>query len=195
MPRASTNDFMHNFRYHAVARLAEDLEIDPLQTGILGGETAQDPRGGLAGFQNVSMPDLSIEAAEYRDGLSIYTLKQPGFPTVGDCTLARGVTIRDTTFFEWALDTIAGRRYRCDVDLLHFKGENYLGRELNSALPFDIDQARVIRLINCFPTMCKPDADFDGTGSDISLMEMTLAVERIEIVLPGSSALNFAPAP
>jgi phage tail-like protein len=195
MPRASTNDFLHNFRFHAVARLAENENIDPFQNKLLGGDDVVDPRGGFAGFNNISMPDLSIESTEYRDGLTLYTLKQPGYPTVGDCTLSRGVTFEDTTFYEWALNTIAGRRYRCDVDLYHFKGEDFLGRELNSALPFDPSTARTIRLINCFPSMCKPDADFDGTGSDISLMEMTLSVERVEIILAGANPIDYAPAP
>jgi len=43
--------------------------------------------------------------------------------------------------------------------------------------------------------MCKPYADFDGPGSDISLMEMTLSVERVEIILAGANPIDYAPAP
>ena len=43
--------------------------------------------------------------------------------------------------------------------------------------------SRVTRLKECFPTSVKPTADFDATAAEVSMAEITLAVEEIEVEL------------
>ena len=72
MARAVDTDLYHNFRFHVV-----------------------DPAGGnldpVAGFRTASIPDLTVDMSEYREGVYKYTRKYPGIPKVGDCSLSKGV--------------------------------------------------------------------------------------------------------
>ena len=62
MPRASVDDFLQNFRFHVTMELAApETDADPVEYDAA--------VGGVAGFQSVSMPAYSVNAAEYRDGI------------------------------------------------------------------------------------------------------------------------------
>ena len=100
MARAQNTDYMQNFRFH-VRTYETKMEVDPI---LFEG----DP-GGEAGFQSVTLPELSNEATEYREGTSTYTKKYPGPPTVSDITLMRGIAQRDSAFWEWARGAAEGQ--------------------------------------------------------------------------------------
>src|SRR5688572_5902390 len=102
MARAEADDFIHSMRFHVKAD--GPRQMLPRASG-----EAQ------AGFSQVSTPAGSVAVAEYREGHYIYTRKQPGIPAVEDISLSRGVTRRDTEFWDWLRVVIEGSgEYRAD---------------------------------------------------------------------------------
>jgi phage tail-like protein len=148
MARAQVSDFLHNFRFHVTADLALGGG-DPLA------HSYED--GAEAGFQSASIPAVNVEAVEYREGSYTYTRKQPGIPTVDDCTLMRGVVMQDTALFGWIMAAIGNAEYRADLTIYQW---DKAGKTPNQAV--ELDNAREYRLFNCFPITAKPAGDFAG---------------------------------
>lgn len=176
MARAASTDFLQNFRFHVT---------------VSGGATAFNPInfsrngigiGGEAGFQSVSIPDISIEATEYREGTYKYTRKFPGPPTIADITLIRGVVVQDTKFYDWAINTLSGGPYRVDLNILQYtRGDlaNPVNPAENSAVPQTA--ARTYKCYECLPTQVKPAGDLDATSGEVAMAELTVAMEYFTI--------------
>ena len=172
--RAANTDLMQGFRYHVIA--SDGSATDPLQT------TPADDRkdyeaNAVAGFQSVTIPELSVEAAEYREGIFVWTQKYPGPPTVSELTLMRGITRRDTAFYDMVMAAINGDQYRADVTILHYQRAE-MGKAVNAS------SERGIRRIYCgesFAIRAKPAGDLDSMAGDVSLAEMDMAVEKFFI--------------
>jgi phage tail-like protein len=167
MARAQNTDYMQGFRFHAVALDDESLLEFSAQEGLPGGQ---------AGFQSVTIPDISTDAVEYREGTMTWTRKQPGPPTVGEATLSRGICIRDTKFFDWMYTkVIGGKEYRTDILIYHYhRSEQQLAAAGGPA-----NATRKYILHECFPSMAKLAGDLEATSGDISLAEITLVCEEI----------------
>ena len=181
MPRASVDDFLQNFRFHVTTELASpDSDTDVLKYDAA--------VGGVAGFQSVSMPGYSVNPAEYRDGISIFTVKQPGIPTAEDITMMRGVVRRDTVFLDWMFRYFQGNAFRVDLYIHQWdQTGNPVAREGRWPAErgaIDTDRERVTKLHNAFPTNVKPGGDLDATSDEISVAELTIAFEWFEPVLP-----------
>lgn len=155
MARSIETDPFHDFRFHLV-----------------------DPAGGnldaAAGFTAVSMPNLAVAPAEYREGTFIYTQKYPGVPTVGDITLTKGVFRRDSDFHDWVLKVVeGGQEYRTELIL----------QEYHIADEFGINgtPSRVTRLRECWGMDAKPTADKEASSSNVSIQSLTIAVEEFDV--------------
>jgi len=137
-----------------------------------------------AGFNNVTIPELSVEATEYRDGITVYTKKQPGLPTVSDSTWQQGVAATGNTavgqaspFFNWMLAAINGEAYRANVTLWHIHLAD--GFPLpDNATP---GSSRAIVLYEAFPIRVKPDGDFDATSAEVSMREIDVCCEYLGV--------------
>ena len=169
MARAATNDFLQGFRYQAVARTASP-ETNPLQI-----DRGASGMNAQAGFQSITTPELSQDVVEYREGNSMWTVKQPGIPTVSDITLMRGVTKTDTTFFDWVYSSMIGVNYRVDLDIYHYARDEMAVGVATSA-PEESDKPLYCK--DCIPTRVKPMGDLDATASEVNLMEVDVAIER-----------------
>ena len=157
MARAVDTDLYHNFRFHVV-----------------------DPAGGnldpVAGFRTASIPDLTVDMVEYREGVYKYTRKYPGIPKVGDCSLSKGVVKKDSDFLVWLFKCInGGETYRSDITIQEYHISDEFG--------IDGSPSKVIQLKEVFPTSVKPTGDKDASSSDVAIQEMTLAVEEITVEL------------
>jgi len=167
MARAAVDDLMQSFRFHVVATTAD--ATNPLEFSRPG----EFEGGGQAGFQSVTIPEVSVEATEYREGTFVWTQKYPGPPTVSDVTLMRGVAKADTTFYDWVRDSIDGDEYRCDVTIYH-----YQRTEMGAASQSETgDTFRRIECKNCFGMRAKPAGDFDSMSGEVSLAEVDFALE------------------
>jgi phage tail-like protein len=171
--RAAVDDLMQGFRFHVTAANAAGIDLlqpVPSRPGEFEG-------GGQAGFQSVTLPEITLEATEYREGTFTWTQKYPGPPTVSDCTLMRGVAKKDTAFYDWVLGTVNGAEYRSDVTIWHYQ-RTEMGRASKSATGTDM---RRVLCHNCIPTRVKPAADFDSMSGEVSLAEVDFAMESFEL--------------
>ena len=173
MARAAVNDLMQGFRFHVVAAKADAAATNPLESTRSG----EFQGGGQAGFQSVTIPELSVEPVEYREGTFKWTQKYPGPPTVSDCTLMRGIAKSDTTFYDWVKDSVDGDEYRCDVTIYHYQ-RTEMSEATKSATPDDV---RRIECKNCIPTRAKPAGDFDSMSGEVSLGEVDFAMESFKV--------------
>jgi phage tail-like protein len=154
MARAASSDPYLGFKFHVV-----------------------DPAGGnldpVAGFSAVTMPEITDEPAEYREGIYRWTRKFPGVPTVGDMTLTKGVVKRESDFLAWIMRVINGgaTEYRTDLTVLEYHITDESG--------ITGSPSRITRVSEVFPTSVKATADKDATGSEVSLQELTLACEEL----------------
>ena len=140
-----------------------------------------------AGFQAVTVPETTLGIAEYHEGIYRYTRKQPGIPTQNDLTLSQGVTKRGSDFFDWILNAIEGRAYRTDIEIYHFHREDPRG--------VDGVPSKIYRCLEAFPLRVKAAADLEGTSEDISLAEIDIAFEELEIDSPGAAETDATPSP
>jgi phage tail-like protein len=155
MARSVETDPYHDFRFHLV-----------------------DPAGGnldtVAGFTTVTMPEVTVEEAPYREGTFIWTQKYPGVPSVSDITLNKGIFKRDSDFFNWVLKVVnGGQEYRTELVLQQFHITDEFG--INGT------PSRVTRLREVWGKQAKPTSDMDATSSNVSLQNLVISVEEIEV--------------
>jgi phage tail-like protein len=168
-------DFMQVFKFHAEAI-------------VTGGDDRFAAAGRpQAGFNNITLPELTTEIAEYTEGQDIYGMKQPGRPTVNDCTFQRGVAVQDSAFWDWARQVAEGSgEYRATVKIKQYHRVNALVRPFpatgqENLTRIDLSAPSIVyHLYQAFPIRCKPGGDLDATASDISIAEMDVAFEHFE---------------
>lgn len=174
--RTANTDMISTMRFHVNAQMVGTSPTDPLQVTDA---TALGDRA-MAGFTTCTVPEVSTEPVEYKEGLFTFPRKYPGAPTIGDVSLARGVARRDNTFWSWMqLVVRGGGEYRADVvTIKHYGREAMRGGAVDprTAVP-----SREYYAKNCFPTRHKIAGDFDATSSEISVMELDLAVEDMDV--------------
>ncbi len=162
MPRAQATDLMQGHRFQVVTNNSFGME-------------PTEPQGG---FQNCSIPTISIDPVEYKEGTDTYTKKYPGAPTVGDVTLNKGIAKRSSAFYDWMMRVVNGDEYRAEVTIYQFP------RDGKTNGVWDRNKARRIVCYEAFPTEMKPGGDLDATSADVSVAELTIACESIEQFLP-----------
>lgn len=157
MARSVETDPYHSFRFHIV-----------------------DPAGGnldpVAGFMSVSMPNVAVEEAPYREGTFQWTQKYPGIPAVGDVTMTKGIFKRNSDFFNWVLKVInGGQDYRTELIVQEYHISDEFG--INGS------PSRITRLQEVWGKDVKPSDDHDASASNISVAALTVSVEKIEVEL------------
>lgn len=199
MPRPAASDPLHAFRFHAKVIEGPNLTtpegsannaLDALQPegnsdGYIIGEGSQ------AGFNSITLPEITVEHAEYREGVRVYTMKFPGVPTIADLTFQRGVAINDTAFFNWVLAAIEGNEYRADIVVYHIqRPANTHSPDTSRGDELDAEAAisKEYRLYQCSPARVKVAGDLDASTSDISMAELDVSLERFSVVRPASGA-------
>lgn len=175
-------DFLHGFRFH-VNVIIPNSAVQNLQSDF-------GANGNIsAGFNACSAPSASNEAVEYREGHFIYTKKYVGLPTVTDITLSRGVALTDGTMWLWMKDVIEGNaEYRADMLIYHFHRDAKNATQINATNenmnPDPSAQGFVLyKCGNVFPTEHKVAGDFDATSSEVSIQELTVAIEHFDTEL------------
>lgn len=164
MARPLSTDYILSMKFHAdVIGQGESLLNTP-----------------QAGFSAITAPELTIEAVEYKEGQYVFPRKFPGAPTIGaECTLSRGVTKKDSSFWDWAKRSAMGTgEYRADVNIKQYARDALVG----SPDKIDLDApVRTYLLKEGFPSRVKVAGDMDATASEISLMEIDVAYEHFDV--------------
>ena len=185
MPRAVTTDFLLSMRFHVSIMGANNAGY------LLGGNRAVGT--GVAGFTACSTPELSSEAVEYKEGQFIYPRKFPGNPSVSDITLSRGVARQDSSFWLWMQASVEGGAlansgtYREDVQIDHYhRDKAFAGGPNIQVWDTTADPGRRYLCYEAFPIRHKSSSDLDATASEISIMELDVAMEyfKIEEIAP-----------
>ena len=163
MARLERSDWLHSFRFHVRTELGFTEFIDSDL--------------GEAGFSNVTTPEYTVETVEYREGIHTYTKKQSGIPTTNTLTLSRGVTKRDTAFYDWVVAAIEGGEYRTNLTIYHWHRD---GKVVDK--PADLEASKKYEIENAIPGRIKPAGDLDGTASEINISEVDVDFEKFTIV-------------
>lgn len=185
MARSSSQDFLQGFRFQV------EMLGDGPNYFTLDSDAASRP-GGRAGFQSCTLPEVSAEAVEYREGTFKYTRKFSGVAQVTDVSLMRGICLNDSALFSWMMDAVGGGEHRRDITIKQFtRGALFSPSGANGALsePTEGDyagtaeatQARSYNCFECIPIRCKPGADLDSSSADVSIQELDIAIEYFTI--------------
>ena len=182
MARAQETDFLLSFRFQ-LETIQKQGAQDPL---------AFTPGGSAAGFQSVTLPEITLEATEYREGIYKYTRKYPGPPTVTEVSCMRGVMKKDTAFFDWCISALSGAEYRADIRIIQYSRGNLPGNDGDvnpdefKTEDFAAIGARTYACYQCVPVRVKPAGDLDATSGEVSMAEVDFAPEYFAIgVGPG----------
>jgi phage tail-like protein len=165
MARAETTDFLHSFRFHVTA-----------DDGAPAGAVFDTQ----AGFNTVTTPEMSVEVAEYKEGIYTFTRKYPGNPSMNDLTLTRGVVKSDSKFMEWVQAAISGAEYRTDLDIRHYHREDF-GSFAEVETSARGTAARIYQVSNAMPLRVKVAGDLDAATSDVSIQEIDVAFESFTV--------------
>lgn len=172
MARPQSTDFLQNFRFHASV-----LDGAKFLSFSVGDGVGRGSKPGEAGFQSISMPEVTFEPTEYREGIYKYTRKYLGLPTWGESTFMRGVVEKDTGFADWAIAAHGGGGYRADILIEHFHRKDI---EDDKAEKIPDVPARTYTYKEAIPTRFKPTADLDSTSGEVSLQELDVTVEWVD---------------
>lgn len=160
-PRSQADELLQNFRFRVLEQAPGLGYIDY-----------------AAGFSNVTTPELSVDEATYREGQRKWTMKFPGFPTVSNTTLQRGVAKTDRGFWDWLYKGVLGKgQYRTNLTINQYD-QIATGEDETDAA------ARQLSMINAYPTRVKPTGDLDANSSDVSIHEIEVSLEELDIVVP-----------
>lgn len=159
MARLNVSDFLQNFRFFAVE------QKPPADRG------EQRFLKVAAAFASISTPEVTTDIVEYRDGMSVLTKKQPTWPTFAPVTFIRGVVRGDSEFFNWMDAAVGGVPYRADIKIQHFHRVGW----------FVNQPAREYTLLEAMPERVKVASDLDALSGDISLAEMDLSYEGLDL--------------
>lgn len=160
MARLNVSDFLQNFRFFLVEQSPpQDRGADNKFLKV------------AAAFSTVSTPEVTTDIVEYRDGMSVLTKKQPTWPTFSPIALMRGVVRGDSEFFNWMDAAVGGTPYRADLEIHHFHRVGW----------FVNQPARKYILLEAMPERVKVSSDLDALSGDISLAEMDIAFEGLDL--------------
>jgi len=173
MPRASTDDFMQNFRFHVTS-----VSADPNTSNPVGFN--KGPDGAEAGFQSVTYPEYTVGQIEYRHGLSPFPIHQPGLLSTNEISMTRGVVRLDTTFLRMIERYLERLEYRMDLTIYQFTQDT--APNLRQRQPaYNPQAARIISVNEAFVVRAKPGSDLDATSEDASMQEVDLKFEQFTV--------------
>lgn len=178
-------DYLNNYRFH----LFDVSFVAPAVFNI------------SYGFARVTMPEISVEMKEIKEGTSEYKHYVPLSASVGQITLERGVTVFNQDFFPWVKRVIAGSpAIRRNLMLVQFSEASLVGAQnvglgpkgglgalsvlANQVMNFGDLFARVPAkawmLYECLPVSYKAGSDLDALGNEISMSQLTIQPHMIE---------------
>lgn len=180
MPRPVSTDFLHSMRFHVSI-------VGSNNAGYLSGGS-RNVETNDAGFTACTTPELSSETVEYKEGQFIYPRKYPGNPSVSDITMSRGVARQDGSFWIWMQGAVEGGdlaatgTYREDVRIDHYhRDKAFAGGPNIQVWAIDAKPARMYTCREAFPIRHKVSSDLDATASEISIMELDVAMEYFQV--------------
>lgn len=146
------------------------------------------------GFRSATIPEISVETKDIKEGSYEYKRSVPLSASVGDIDLHQGVQFFNSDFYDWVIATIRGKKQmRRSIMLIHFStaallgghtGDSPLGSVVNQFIPLNdllgYFPARAWMLKDCIPIRYKAGTDFDALGAEVSIAEVTLRPFQVD---------------
>ena len=127
--------------------------------------------GSYVGFQSISIPEMSLDVKDIREGNWPWVHRVPqGYVAGGDCTLRFAVFNINLDMYLWFQQAVWGR-------VAPRRSFIVVQTRNRKAIP-----QRMLWLRDCIPTTWKPATDLDASSSEVVMEELTLAVMRVEIL-------------
>jgi phage tail-like protein len=101
--------------------------------------------------------------------------------------MSRGVARKDSSFWEWMRTVIEGTgEYRTELLIKHFhRADTLPGPSQPPAENLNLQSAaKVYKLWQAFPSRHKLSSDLSATDSGVSIMELEVAYEHVEMIEP-----------
>lgn len=187
MARSQNLDFLQSFRFHVSTNAPKGATVP----GDI--NTSAALQGTEAGFSAATVPEMTMEAVDYKEGQYLYIRKYPGNATFNEVTLSRGVARIDTGFWRWINTVNAGTaEFRYDVDIKHYHRTD--PNQQNGIMPgaqnppaenlliTSVNPSRTYRCYNGFPSRHKFSSDLDGTDAAVAVQELDIAYEYCALV-------------
>jgi len=129
-------------------------------------------QGNFVGFQSMTVPEMTLEHKEIRQGNWGYIHKViTGFSTGGNITLTQAVLPEALDMYAWWLQAVNGIfAPRRNLLLTHTRQDH--------ALP-----ARILSCQGCLPVSWSPASPFEAATSAVSVESMTLWCQKIDIII------------
>lgn len=141
----------------------------PLKTGQAVGDQT------LVSFQSIDIPTMQIQTRKIQEGNWPYTHTVLLSATqTGQVKIKQAVTPANVDFFLWFSQAVTGKSGsapRRSFVVIHTRADKVIPR-------------REIFLWDCIPVEWKPASDFNASSNEVSIEEITLECNRVE-VLPG----------
>lgn len=167
-------DYLNNYRFHVIDVTFGAPSVLNLSYG----------------FARVSMPELTVETREIKEGVLENKHFVAHAVSVGQVVLERGVSIFNSDFSDWIIPVIRGvKNQRRNLLLVQFSDTSLfastdqgagggVGDLLNQFLNFsDLLSrlpARAWMLYDCIPVHYKAGSDLDALGNEISIAQLTV---------------------
>lgn len=128
-------------------------------------------QGNFVGFQSMTVPEMTLETREIRQGNWPYIHQVPiGYASGGNIVLSQAVLPLANDMYFWWLSAVNGMLApRRNVLLMHTR--------MDRSLP-----ARILSCSDCIPVAWKPATDFDANVSEVSIESLTLWTPRINLI-------------
>lgn len=123
------------------------------------------------GMRSITIPTMTQATKEIREGNYPYVHHVlQGATSGGDCVITQAVLPIALDMYQWFLQGVWGRiGPRRNFIVAHLRQDK--------SLP-----ARVLWLQECLPISWKPSTDLDALSSEVCMEELTIRVQRIEVI-------------
>jgi phage tail-like protein len=147
--------------------MARAIATDPYQVFNFWVSFTSDV-GIQAGFTRSNIPELTVDASEYKTGTMTYKRKYPGIPTVNELTMSTGLMKADSAIFKQIKKSLTqGGEYRFDFDII----QNHRDGSQKS-----------YKIYEAFCHTFKPSSDLEANSNDVAIEELGITFESFDIV-------------
>lgn len=169
MARSVDSDPLSNFNFYLLD--VPTVAIPPVAFPFKIGQGISE--GQLLSFKSISIPQMTLETKQIQEGNWPFKHTIPtGFVSTGDCTITSAITPLSLDFYLWFHQAVYGvGGPRRNFAVIQTRQDKQIPR-------------RIILLEGCLPISWKPSSDFDAFSSDLSIEELTMSVNRVEVT-PG----------
>lgn len=127
--------------------------------------------GAFIGFQQIDMPEVSLETKEIREGNWPRVHKvSMGYANAGQATLRHAVMPYNTDMYYWFVQAMWGRVVpRRTLLVVHLRNDKTLPR-------------RIVKLGDCIPEAWRPSSSLDANSTEVVTEELTLQVGNVDFI-------------